>query len=272
MNIGLRVLAGLGAILVVGCGGSGSPVSVASNAPPSGSAGGPGASASPGGYWQGSRSDGGLITLLITESGDFHLVDADENQGSGTLSVGDTDEISSSFFFVTRPGSTFADGSTSATCSLSGTVSERQTMAVVVNCRTAGLLRTDYTATLSYSDIYERDSALDALAGNYQGPRAVLNIAGDGTVFSQDPTTACVVNGLASIIDSEFNAYAYEFTYSSCTGSDVAMNGVSFAGIAVIDDRVSPQQLTVVAIGNLDGEVVSFEGNFVSFVETLERL
>ena len=50
------------------------------------------------------------------------------------------------------------------------------------------------------------------------------------------------------------------------------MNGASFAGIALIDDRVTPQELDVAAIGDLDGDVVSFEGYFVSFVETLERL
>jgi hypothetical protein len=43
-------------------------------------------------------------------------------------------------------------------------------------------------------------------------------------------------------------------------------------GIALLDDTVTPEALYVVAIGDTDGDAVSFEGNFVSFVETLERL
>ncbi len=276
MKNSLCVLVGLGAIFLIGCSsGSSSPDSQTPNAPPGSAANGPGtsaANASPGGYWHGTRSDGGSIVVLAAENGKFHLIDAEESQGSGMLRVGDSDEVDSNFIFVTQPGSTFSDGTTRATCSLSGTVSERQTMTVTVNCRTDGLLRTEYVATLDYSDVYERDSSLATIAGNYQGPKAVLNITGDGTVFSQDPATDCVVNGQTDIIDSAFNAYEFEFTYSNCTGTDVVMNGANFAGIAFVDDRVAPQQLDVVAVGNLDGDAVSFEGNFVSFTETLERL
>ncbi len=188
------------------------------------------------------------------------------------LVVGGASDVESNFIFVTQPGSTFADGATSATCSLSGTLSERQTIEIAANCSTAGVLHTDIVASLSYSDVYESDSSLAAIAGNYQAPKAVLNIAGDGTVFSQDPDTDCVVNGQVSIIDSAFNAYDLEFVYSNCTGADTAMNGDSFVGTALLDDTVAPEALYVVAIGDTDGDAVSFEGNFVSFVDTLERL
>jgi len=276
MNKKLSTLIGLGTVLLVGCSsGGGGPESQDSSAAPGNAASGPGLSTtqgSPGGYWQGTNSDGGTITVLVAENGKFHFVDADLSQGSGILSVGNADDVSISFVFVTQPGSTFADGTTSATCSLSGILSERQSMTITANCRTAGVLLTEFAATLAYSDVYENDSSLATIAGNYQGSKAVLNIAGDGTLFSQDPDTGCVVNGEVNIIDDAFNAYDVGFTYSNCTGTDAAMNGASFAGIALIDDRVTPQELDVVAIGDLDGDAVSFEGNLVSFVETLDRL
>jgi hypothetical protein len=277
MKNSLRVLAGLGAILLVGCsGGSGGSLSSqSSNAPSGGTDAGPGSSAakaSPGGYWEGANSDGGLIAFLVAEDGRFHVLDADLSQGSGTLVVGSSNDVEGNFLFVTQPGSTFADGTTSATCSLSGNLSERQAMSITADCRTSGVLRIEFAATLGYSDVYENASSLATIAGNYQGSKTVLNITGDGTVFSQDPGTGCIVNGQVNIIDSAFNAYDLNFTYSNCTGTEAAMNGTSFAGIVLIDDRVVPQELDIAAIGNLDGDAVSFEGNFVSFVETLERL
>lgn len=228
--------------------------------------------ASPGGFWEGIDSNGGHIIALVTETGKFHFIDGDLNQGSGTLSVSDTNDVDSNFHFVTQPGSTFADGTTSANCSLAGTVSERQTMTVTVACMTAAGLHNQITAALSNKALYERASSLATIAGNYQGLKEVLNIAGDGTLFSQNPGTGCVANGQVSIIDNAFNAYDFEFTYSNCVGQAAVMNGSSFVGIASLDNSVTPEKLLVAAIGDMDGDVPSFEGNFISFVQTLERL
>jgi hypothetical protein len=272
MNNRLSILVGLSTVLLVGCNTDGGQNSSASPGSDAGTPDSSATQASPGGYWQGVSSDGRLVTLLVAENGKFHFIDEDLSQGSGTLVVGGTSDVEGSFIFVTQPGSTFADGTTSATCSLSGNLSERQAMEITANCGTAAVLHTELVASLGYSDVYESDSSLATIAGNYQGSKAVVNIAGDGTVFSQDPGTGCVVNGLVNIIDSAFNAYDFEFVYSNCTGAATAMNGDSFVGIALLDNNVTPEALYVVAIGDIDGADVSFEGNFVSFVETLERL
>jgi hypothetical protein len=102
--------------------------------------------------------------------------------------------------------------------------------------------------------------------------KEVLNIAGDGTIFSQIPGTGCIANGQVSIINNAFNAYDFEFTDSDCVGQAAVMNGSSFVGIASLDNSVMPENLLVTEIGDMDGDVVSFEGNFISFVQTLERL
>lgn len=236
------------------------------------SPGAPNTKASPGGFWHGEDSDGGSIIMVVTETGRFHLVDADLSQGSGVLSVSDANEVESNFHFVTQRGSTFADGTTSTFCALSGVVAERQAMTISVDCSNLAGLRNEFEATLSNKELYERDSSLAAIAGNYQGDKIVLDIAGDGSIFSQDPGTGCVVNGQVNIIDNAFNAYDVEFTYSNCVEQAAALNGSNFVGIALLDDTVVPEALFVAAIGNTDGDVPSFEGNFVSYVQTLERL
>jgi len=236
------------------------------------SAAAPNTKASPGGFWQGIDSDGGSISMVVTENGRFHFVDADLSQGSGVLSVSDANEIESNFQFVTQRGSTFADGTTSMFCALSGTVAERQTMTISVDCNNLAGLQDTFEATLSNKELYERDSSLAAIAGNYQGDKIVLDVAGDGSVFSQDPGIGCVVNGQVNIIDNAFNAYDVEFTYNNCVEQAATLNGSDFVGIALLDDTVSPEALFITAIGNTDGDVPSFEGNFVSYVQAFERL
>jgi hypothetical protein len=137
---------------------------------------------------------------------------------------------------------------------------------------TATGLHNQITAALSNKVLYERESSLATIAGNYQGLKEVLNIAGDGTIFSQNSGTGCVANGQVSIINNAFNACDIEFTYSNCVGPAAVMNGSSFVGIASLDNSVMPEKLLVTAIGDMDGDVVSFEGNFILLVQTLERL
>ncbi|NNC56857.1 MAG: hypothetical protein HKO12_04825, partial [Woeseiaceae bacterium] len=132
MNTKLTLFVGMSAGLLVGCGDDTADPQL-SDAPAGGNtAGASSAIASPGGFWEGSDSDGGPINLLVTETGRFHLVDNDLNQGSGILNVSDTNDVDASFQFVTEPGSTFADSTTSTFCSLSGTLVERQSMTVTV--------------------------------------------------------------------------------------------------------------------------------------------
>ena len=71
----LSVLIGLGTVLFAGCSsGGGTPEPQNSSAPPGSGVSGPGSSAtkaSPGGYWEGTNSDGGLITVVVTENGEI---------------------------------------------------------------------------------------------------------------------------------------------------------------------------------------------------------
>ncbi len=215
--------------------------------------------ASPGGIWTGIDSDGDLITAFVTETGRFHVIDEFLNQGSGILSVSNGNDVTANFQLVTEFGFTFPDGTTLADCTLSGTVTERQTMSVTVSCTTTAGLQDQITVTLNYDAIYERDSSLATIAGVYDdGSGIVTDIASDGMIFEQDPVSGCVTNGQVAVIDSAFNAYDVQFGFSNCTGPFAILNGSSFVGIGTLDNTVTPEVLNVAATGDIAGTLVSF--------------
>lgn len=214
---------------------------------------------SPGGIWIGVDSNGGDIAAIVTETGEFHFLSLDDlSQGNGIMSVANGNNVSGNFQLVTQLGFVFADGTTLADCSLSGTVTERQSMTVTANCTTTAGLQSQSTATLSYEPSYNRDSSLATIAGNFQGVSAVLNIAANGVMFSQDAATSCVVNGQVAIVNAAYGAYDFEFTYSNCLGQEAVLNGSSFSGIAVLDNTSNPEVLVATATGTVSGVLVSF--------------
>ncbi len=222
--------------------------------------------ASPGGIWAGIDSDGDSVLALVTETGRFHFIDEFGNQGTGILSVSNGNDVTSDFQLVTEPGSTFPDGTTLADCTLSGTVTERQTMSVTANCTTTAGLQDQITVALDYQTIYDRDSSLATIAGLYDGGLGyVINIASDGTIFAQDSVSGCVINGQVRVIDNAFNAYDLDVGFSSCTGQEAILNGTSFVGIGTLDNTVIPEMLIVAVVGDV-------AGTLASLVSSLERL
>ena len=235
-------------VVVSSCGGS------------NGSAGpnqAPVANVSPGGIWSGPDSSGRDIIALITEAGRFHFINEDLSQGSGVLSVTNGNQISGNFQLVTQLGFTFVDGTTSANCTFTGSVVERQTITASVNCTTTAGLQTQVTATLAYEALYDRDSSLAMVSGNYQAVQEVLNVAGDGTMFSQNAGTGCVVNGQIAIINAAYNAYDVSFTYSNCDGQEAILNGSTFTGLALLDNTALPEEIGIAVTGDVAGVHVS---------------
>jgi len=213
---------------------------------------------SPGGFWGGTDSTGGDILMIVTETGQFHYITLDSfSQGTGILRVSNGERIAGDFKLVTPLGFFYPDRSTFANCTLSGTVAERQTLIADVRCTTGGGLLLAATVMLSYDAEYGRNSSLATIAGNYEGISAVLNVAGDGTIFSQNSATGCVINGQASIINSDFNAYRVLFSYSNCVGQSGILNDSLFFGTAILIDAAAPELLIVAATGEVAGVLVS---------------
>lgn len=222
---------------------------------------GPGAppvtNVSPGGIWSGLDSSGRDVIALITETGRFHFINEDLSQGSGVLSVTGGNQISGNFQLVTQLGFTFVDGTTSAICTFTGSVVERQTITGSVNCTTTAGLQTQVTAALAYETLYDRDSSLAMISGNYQAVQEVLNIAANGVMFSQNAGTGCVVNGQVTVINAAYNAYDVSFIYGNCLGQEAILNGSTFTGLALLDNTTLPEEIGIAVTGDVAGVQVS---------------
>ena len=222
--------------------------------------GGGGGNVSPDGIWVSINSDGEAIIALVTETGRFHLFTGFGKQGAGILSVSNGNDVSANFQFVTfRSGPSFKDGTTLSDCTLSGTVKKRETMSLNGDCTTTAGLQFQFAEIpFQYISLYERASSMATIAGMYQDRHAVIDIAADGTIFAQEAITNCVINGQVNIIDSAFNAYDFQFRYSSCTGPDADLNGAIFVGIGYLNEPFSPIDLVAPVTGEVDGVLVSW--------------
>lgn len=200
--------------------------------------------ASPGGIWQGTDSVSGLQVIgIIDESGAGHFLRADGVQFVGTATTSGN-SISGSIEGYTNFGTTFPDGSTSGSGTISGTIAARSSLSGTVQFTTAGGTASSGTLDLTFNQLYNAGSSLATIAGNYSYTTpngvVVVTIAADGTVTAQDPNTGCVVDGVVSIIDVSYNAYQVELTYSSCLGTAGALDGIQFSGLLTYDNTVSP--------------------------------
>ena len=240
----------------VACGGGGAASPPAPSPPPPP----PVTNVSPGGIWEDIVVGGVDVIAIVTEMGRFQYINEFLDQGSGVFSVSNGNVISGNFQLVTKPGSVYADGTTLANCTLSGTVAERQTITATVNCTTTAGLQSQSSITLNYKAVYERDSSLSVIAGNYDDSGLVLNIDENGVIFEQDPVSGCVNNGQVNVINPAFNAYDIQFGYSNCTGQATSLNGTSFIGMATLDNTVVPEVLIIGATGDIDGALVSLFG------------
>lgn len=212
----------------------------------------------PDGIWRGVDSGGRDVVAFVNRFSSFQFVDGFENQGSGFLAVGTGDVVDSNFRLVTQRGATFADGTTAADCTFSGSLIERQTLTVTEICMTSAGLQFQEILILTFDALYDRDSSLAIIAGMYETPTGnVLSIASDGTIFVQDAVSGCVTNGQVSVAVSFTNMYFYAYGIDNCNGPDAIWNGSSFSGLAVLDNTFSPESLTVAVIGEVGGVAIS---------------
>lgn len=122
------------------------------------------------------------------------------------------------------------------------------------------------TFTLTYDALYDRDSSLATIAGNFRAPNGtVVSVDASGNIFSQDATTGCVVNGKASIIDTRYNAYYFEYKFGSCAGQLTVLNGVTFTGLGTLDNTAAPEQAIIAVTYQTDTTTLGL-------IEVLDRI
>ena len=210
-----------------------------------------------GGAWVGTDSGGNQILALVTESGRLNWISLDTGeQGFGTVSV-QWITTTIEYTLVAPWGFTLADGSTSATCGGVGHIVKRVSWHAPINCTTSLGGSIESLTDFTYDALYDRDSSLALIAGDYDDSGLVISVSANGEIFEQDPASGCVVNGQISIIDSQFNVYDVSITYSNCTGDEAVLNGAVFAGLGILDDTVVPETLIFGVTGVVGNETYS---------------
>jgi len=212
-----------------------------------------------GGIW-----GGGEYLLIATDGGQVLWWEpAVERFGYGTA-IATEATLTASFALVSGSVPAFPvppgyDG-TLATCVATGTIQERQSMTVSVECTDSD--GNEYLSapdvTLTYASSYNRGSSLATIAGLYDiglNVPSVLDINADGTLFSQEAVTECVTNGLVSIIDPDFNLYAVSVAILNCNDDTAWLNGMSGTGFFSLDNEFQPGTETLIYLGinELDG-------------------
>lgn len=177
-------------------------------------------------------------------------------------------------------GATLAGGGTSGKCTATGgTMQERRSFDMTMDCETYLNFRADligatysYSISMTYSDLWERNSNLAEIAGTYGVGNEVLSIDSNGVVFGQDSGSGCVTNGqITEGMSANRNIYAVQVFLANCTGADANKNSppgdaVGHYGVAFLNNSVSPEELTIVTDG------ASFDRRPYNFIYTLQRL
>jgi hypothetical protein len=211
---------------------------------------------------------------LVTENGDVFFALKDTVSGCAVIGFGQVIVSGSTVSGATddavvlwAPNPTvnttcsYADGSTSATSTLSGTVTERSSFTITDTSTTSkGMALGSETNTWSYSNLYAQTPSLTTVAGNYADGSNTLTISSNGAIFEQDPTTGCVINGQASIVNPSYNAYSFSYTFASCTGNAAVLNGQTATGFGYYDNSVNPNQVVYGVHVTVNGQTVVLAG------------
>lgn len=193
---------------------------------------------SPGGHWS-TVHQGSQVNFYIAETG---IVRAVIETAPATIPIVGVGTVSS-----TATGS--VSGSLQASddqpignelgCALSGALEERMSLELGVTCSDDTAIVYDETLSMTPQPGYEVDSSLTNIAGNYTLPISAapnsLNIAADGTIFGMWDTVGqqCTVNGLVSVIDSDYNFLGIEWQFSNCSGPFLRFEEADLTGLAI---------------------------------------
>lgn len=239
--IGLIAIAGvIGPVLLAGCNGTSDSGSGSGNT-----------TASPTGVWGGTDSvTGDSVVAFIDAAGQATFI-----RGDGVQFVGSV-QVSGSALVATVDGYSefpldFSDGSNYGIGTVNGTVSTGSSLTASLTFTTNDNSSLTGTWSLTFNTLTNSGSSLSALAANYTDnvTGTVISISTDGVMSGQNAANACVLNGTVTVSNSSYDIYEVAYSYASCTGTDAALNGVQFTGLAVLNSNVSPAQLTIAVTG-----------------------
>jgi hypothetical protein len=243
------------AVCLAGCGGGGH----------GGSGNDPVVVQSAGGIWHGVSTNNETLTLLVAETGDLRALETvgiagappttPPLFGSGAVLV-TGDRLDGAY----DTGHPFA--ASSGHCTFTGTVRERVSMSITLECTDDSGMKTSSAYLLSYDSSYSGASSLATVAGNYEFSLVAdnfLNIDGNGVIFGHYHNGAdCTVNGTVTLIDARYNLYSVEWQLSLCQAPLLQFEGATLTGFAYTTDRAAPSGsmllfLTGPVAGNIEG-------------------
>ncbi|MDH3576277.1 MAG: hypothetical protein OEO71_00470 [Gammaproteobacteria bacterium] len=229
-------------ISLTGCGGGSGGSAIPQIAGPNG----PSGIQSPGGIWFGRDSANESVVLYIAETGMLRATLHPQGSiipsfGGGTVSVSSNNVVTGTL--EVRGDLVLPMGlrSEDLGCAISGSVQERQVLTVDVTCSDSGGVVYEEALQLMYDpNVYERDSSLDDLAGEYtlefQPDTNSLSIAVDGTLFGTFNNGAqCLVEGSGTVIDAEYTFIEVTWTMSGCTNQIGNYEGTQMSGFALVN-------------------------------------
>ena len=198
------------------------------------------------------------LTGVITETGAARFIRSDGAQYIGSASTSG-DSISGSYNGYLPTGFVFADGSNHGSGTFSGTITSGQTVTATFQFTTANNNSTTETITFTFDNLYDTGSSLSAIAGNYTDPstNATVSVDSSGVIFSQDPVTGCVINGMISIINASYDVYDVSYSFANCTGSSAFLNGTTATGLGILDTSVSPNDAIIGVSNSTAGYVLT---------------
>ena len=203
-----------------------------------------------GGLWFGTLSIDGVAGTqnfvgMSTDDGRFRFISADTGgQFVGTVQADGTGVSGSGKGFA-PDGTTWRDGSTVTTATMTGTLRQRSSLSGSWSTGTGE----SGTFSFSYDTDYEKDSSLALLNGVWTvyddnlNPFATFTIDANGQFSGQD-VAGCVSLGQISIIDSRSNVYAISSTISGC-----ALAG-DYAGLGILGSIANPNDAFLFSVND----------------------
>lgn len=241
LRITRSCLLALGLVLFTACGGGGS-----------GGGGGGAATVDQalGGLWFGTLTIDGVpgaqdFVGISTDDGRFRFLSVDTGgQFVGTVQVQGY-SVSGAGKGFAPDGTTWRDGSTITTATMTGTLRQRSSFAGSWSTGTGE----SGTFSFVYDADYEADSSLALLVGVWTvyddnlNPFATFTIDANGQ-FSGQNAAGCVSSGQISIIDGRSNVYDITSTISNC-----AIAG-DYTGLGVLGSIANPNDAFVFSVSN----------------------
>lgn len=203
------------------------------------------------GVWLGTDVTSGLdITAIIAASGDATFIRGDGVQFDGDVQISGS-TLAATVNGYTNFDGTFTDGSTYGLGTVNATVTTQSALDGTLSFTTNGGSTISGSWQLGYASYATSGASLTAVAATYTDTvsGASLTINSSGALTGSNPTNKCVLNGSISAPSSSYNVYQVSYTLGNCAGSSAVLDGITFTGLATLNNSISPSQLIMAVAG-----------------------